>query len=127
MELLAALFVVFANAEDNITGSRFYQTLLDDYPHLPLPNLSEMASYNYPLTAEALASFYLTGLPGAVDFNPAIHYDQAIQQGGVVSRIEAFVLQPGDTRNTDIVDVITDIYESEQTQLCSSVIVYKPT
>lgn len=127
MELLAAILVVYAHAEEGIDGPRFLQALVDDYPHLSVANMSVLGNHNFPVTPETIASVYLTGEVGGMDFNPDLHFDQAIQQGGVVTHLSKMVLPPNDPENVAIVDVMTDIYETERETPCSSVIVYKPT
>lgn len=127
MELLAAILVVYANAEEGITGPRFLQAMIDDYPHLSVANMGVLGNYNFPITAEIISSVFLTGEIGATDFKPELHFDQAIQQGGVIAHISKIHLTPNDPENVPIVDVMTDIYETERETPCSSVIVYKPT
>lgn len=125
MKLLAALFVIFANAEEGITGPRFYQTLLDDYPGLGYP-MADLLNHPYPVTAEVIASVFLGGALGFQDYVPEQHYDDLCQMGGMVARIERMQLPKGSPQNVEIADVITDIYETQQYDLFSAVILYKP-
>jgi hypothetical protein len=125
MKLLAALFIVFANAEEGITGPRLLQTLMDDYPELA-PAMNALGNWPYAVTPEVLASVYVGGDIGFTEYDPAEHFDDMVQQGGTIAWINRKQMQRGDPANIEYADVITDIYESESNDLTSTTVVYKP-